>query len=100
MERVHRHRAGKVRFYDDSIPRSYTASSERRRHLMSDLDHGRVVQTVDLGPEQLQIIEESGQRTRVLFRGVWLRDGSGRLTESWRSDRHGDLQAERGVCAD
>src|SRR5262245_14786647 len=33
----------------------------------------RVVRTFDLGPEQLQIIEELNQ-IRVLFRGIWLRE--------------------------
>ena len=59
---------------------------------MSDLDQGRVVQTVDLGPEQLQIIEEPDQRIRILFRGVWLRDDAGRITESWRSEGNVELE--------
>jgi hypothetical protein len=36
----------------------------------------RVVQTIDLGYEQLQIIEEPDQQIRVLFRGTWLRAAS------------------------
>jgi hypothetical protein len=46
---------------------------------------GRTVHTIDLGPEQLQIIEEPGRQVRVLFRGIWLREdpgpGSRRLSE-------------------
>jgi hypothetical protein len=40
----------------------------------------RVVHTIDLGPEQLQIIEEPDQQIRVLFRGIWLREGFGPRT--------------------
>jgi len=42
---------------------------------------GRTVHTIDLGPEQLQIIEEPGQQVRVLFRGNWLREDAGQRTE-------------------
>ena len=68
---------------------------------MSDRHQGRVVQTVDLGPEQLQIIEESDQRVRVLFRGVWLREDAGRLAESWSSDGSGEgwgVPTRSGPC--
>ena len=36
----------------------------------------RTIHTFDLGPEQLQIIEEPGEQARVLFRGIWLREGA------------------------
>jgi len=66
---------------------------------MSDRHNGRIVQTVDLGPEQLQIIEESDQRVRV--RGVWLREDAGRLAESWPSDGLGEgsgVSTRSGPC--
>ena len=43
----------------------------------------RVVRTFDLGPEQLQIIEEPDQQVRILFRGVWLREDAVPRRERW-----------------
>lgn len=34
----------------------------------------RVVQTIDLGYEQMHLIGESDEEIRVLFRGFWLRE--------------------------
>jgi hypothetical protein len=58
----------------------------------------RIVQTIDLGYEQLQIIEEPDQHIRVLFRGIWLR-GDAVQHAPWRDALHFTLalQAVSGM---